>query len=287
MEYSQYKEELLDAMKESFPGMAYSIENRSGINGYTDNLLGTAEGETYGLCQNVRHAYEAGASVESIVKGVMDNVLLHPMEKLDEFLKFENAKEHIVFRLLNSERNASLLQNVPHRKWNDLAIAYHIAPYDAVMRFVTDEMASAWNMTEEELWEIAKVNTPRKFPVFHESLVDFVVGHDDCPEEFGHLLKQVLGEKYLVISNTSKIFGASVILYDEAKGMFDSMYGDVGCFIIPINIHESVVAPADTGFSITALKETVDDLCIRYIVGDEFLTKTIYRYTPEDGVVIV
>ena len=92
MEYSQYKEELLDAMKEAFPEMAYSIESKSGINGYTDNLLGTAEGETYGLCQNVRHAYEAGASVESIVKGVMGNVLLHPMEKLDEFLKFENAK---------------------------------------------------------------------------------------------------------------------------------------------------------------------------------------------------
>ena len=89
----------------------------------------------------------------------------------------ELVKEKMIFQLVSLERNQEMLSHMPYRRiGDDLAVIYALLwkkDCSAMMTVkVNQEHRKFWGMSEEELWELAKVNTPRLFPVEMKSIED-------------------------------------------------------------------------------------------------------------------
>ena len=80
----------------------------------------------------------------------------------------ENSKKNIVFRLINTERNKEYLKDKPHREFLDLSIVYNIMYHSSigtiVSQAITNEMAKSLELSEEQLFAYATVNTRRLLP---------------------------------------------------------------------------------------------------------------------------
>ena len=80
-------------------------------------------------------------------------------------LDFDNAKDNIVFQVINTLQNEEMLKDMPHREFQDLSIIYRwVVKLDesginsAVIR---NNLAEKLGMSEEQLFKAAVENTRR------------------------------------------------------------------------------------------------------------------------------
>lgn len=89
----------------------------------------------------------------------------NPSVDMRQFLNYERVKGHIVYKLVNAERNHELLEDIPHMEYIDLSIVFQ-----CVMAGEAGEIASIlihnvhmrlWDITVDDLFKAAEENTPR------------------------------------------------------------------------------------------------------------------------------
>ena len=96
------------------------------------------------------------------------------------FLCVELAKERIIYQLISLEKNRKLLKHMPHRIiGEDLAIVFVLLLENNHLGMATikinKEHMNLWEMNEEELWDMAKANTPKLLPATFVSLKDVML----------------------------------------------------------------------------------------------------------------
>lgn len=111
--------------------------------------------------------YKTGRPLESIGKEVIALYEKHKVTQnfdVGSFLDFDKVSKSICFKLINAEKNAELLKEIPHRLYQDLAVVYYVMvsrEKDATATaLVSNYMVRAWNTDEETLYGLAKENTP-------------------------------------------------------------------------------------------------------------------------------
>ena len=136
--------------------------------------------------------------------------------------------ENIIFTLVNAEQNKELLENVPNREFEDLAIVYRwnvgTDSNGLYTNIITNEFAEKIGKSEPELYELAKENTNRIFPSevrnMAEVIGEIIFGEDGeyMPEdeEFKNMMNETPDEKSMyVITNKARLFGAAAMLYED------------------------------------------------------------------------
>ena len=194
------------------------------------------------------------------------------------------ARRHICYRLINWDRNSELLKDTPHRDFLDLAIVYFLSvdvgteTHGSIL--VKDSMMRSWGMDEEELFEIAKRNTPVLFhyesgrlsDVIKELSGDFTIGDGRADLR--------------ILTNREKLNGASAILYDgvlerEAK----EAGGDI--YVIPSSVHEVLLVKKDEGMDASDIASMIKDINETMVSPEEELSDSLYCYSSESGLEIV
>ena len=194
------------------------------------------------------------------------------------------ARRHVCYRLINRDRNSELLKDTPHRDFLDLAIVYFLSvdvgteTHGSIL--VKDSMMRSWGMDEEELFEIAKRNTPVLFhyesgrlsDVIKELSGDFTIGDGRADLR--------------ILTNREKLNGASVILYDgvlerEAK----EAGGDI--YVIPSSVHEVLLVKKDEGMDVSDIAAMIKDINETMVSPEEVLSDSLYSYSSESGLEIV
>ena len=194
------------------------------------------------------------------------------------------ARRHVCYRLINRDRNSELLKDTPHRDFLDLAIVYFLSvdvgteTHGSIL--VKDSMMRSWGMDEEELFEIAKRNTPVLFhyesgrlsDVIKELSGDFTIGDGRADLR--------------ILTNREKLNGASVILYDgvlerEAK----EAGGDI--YVIPSSVHEVLLVKKDEGMDVSDVASMIKDINETMVSPEEVLSDSLYSYSSESGLEIV
>ena len=136
---------------------------------------------------------------------------------------------------------------------------------------VTDEIAGIWHTDEEALWELAKVNTPRLFPIWKEPLESVVAGYwgEDGPVSDNLPL--------WLLSNGEGHFGAAAICYD---GILDEMLEEAGCslIVLPSSVHEVLVLKDDGSVEHEDLIRLVRVVNCTTVAPEDFLSDNIYLY---------
>ena len=156
----------------------------------------------------------------------------------------------------------------------DLQYIYKIDVSDIVgegrMITLTKEHLVKSGLTEEELYIAALKNTPEKYPVSIEDITEILGG---CTP--------IEGVPIYVISNNSRILGATAITYPGVAEELEDIFGDF--YILPSSVHECI--------AIKAVNDNTKELCemVRMINHDvvnplEWLSDHIYKF--DDGKLI-
>lgn len=209
-----------------------------------------------------------------------------------DLTNIEEIKDKIILRLVNYERNRERLAECPHMKFLDLVVTYHyiteIAPGEFVSALITYDEMESWEMTQEEMHELAVKNTERIFPANVKSLAKVVADAymekipDGCDlkEEFEAYI-QYLEEKpkydMRILSNDRGINGANCILYkDQLSKLAKEL--DANLFVLPSSVHELILVAEDEDIEPEFLKELVRDANLSAVGLIDLLSDNIYYY---------
>ena len=112
---------------------------------------------------------EAMGSVEKAFQQVPDT---------SRMLDFEKAKDNIIMQLVNTEQNKGMIENLPHREFQDLSIIYRwLIDKDGegiASTMVNVSLAEKLGLTEEQLFQAAVVNTKILLPPTIKSMNDVI-----------------------------------------------------------------------------------------------------------------
>lgn len=221
-----------------------------------DVLAYIAEGKST-VAEQAKRIQQAYTAVEK----ACEKIEIPPVTSRDYLL------EHVIFQLVNAERNAELLESVPHRKFLDVAVVYRAILNSDKEEFssaiVTNSMAEAADVTLEELEEAAKKNT----------------------QDAGFSAIPLVPFTCTVLTNENKMFGASALLFkDLLMEQADEFQDDL--YIVLTSIHELIVqpiSPLDTTF----LKSLAVDNNKTTVPEEEFLSNSVYRFSRDSGEITI
>lgn len=228
--------------------------------------------------------YDEKKSSREIAKQIIaDNAKV--LEQHDEIAKIDPeiltdfngfVKSRICYRLINKEANKELLKTLPHRDFLDLAVIYTVQITDEASMKVTFQNADIWNVTEQELFDLATENTPRLFPVSVRSMFDTMLNFMNITREEAFTLGLKDDEQQIVITNKQCLNGATAILYPN---VIENLYKKYGRFaLLPSSINELIIIPMDMNIDPDELTQMVKEVNQQCVSIEEILSDHAYIY---------
>lgn len=232
------------------------------------------------------HRYLDGVSMEDIYADILTTYQRHfPRSNFDTtcFTDYAKAGRQIVMRLVNYEKNRELLSRIPHFRYLDFAIIFYCQlPADAGNHaniLIYHQHLEFWNIDSNELYRIARINTPLLLPHHMESMQSVL---KLLPlEDFEELHTFDEDEPHMyVLSNHYHLHGASVILYDGLlQQIAERLEKDF--IVLPSSIHEVLVIPADHMEDAAPYLTMVKEVNETQLADDEILSDHVYYFSRE------
>lgn len=149
-----------------------------------------------------------GSGMEDMFLAMLLGIFKDLENSMEFFCDEENMKSKICYKLIPQEQ-LSELGNVPHRMIYDMALIYaYIYLGSYVMRgdsIITEKDMEQLGMTEPELFEEAKKNTPNILKAVIESM-------DEIPDFVDEEEQGI--EAIYAVTNESSIYGSTSLIYE-------------------------------------------------------------------------
>ena len=294
MTYTAFKENLLNELTGHFPpDTSIHIHSIPRNNCVTEDGLTILE-SGYNIAptiyiQEYYQQLENGISFLTVYKQILDTYYQYrPVDNIDTalFCDFNNIQHHIVYKLVHYERNKELLQQLPHIRFLDLAIVFYclIASNSSgtATILIQNSHLKFWNCNVQQLYQLAKINTPKLLPPRIEKLAnllsDFFPADTDDEED----LSDFLIFPIYVLSNEYRYLGAACMLYD---GLLEEMAKklDSDLYIIPSSIHEVLIVPATAEMTTEEFNQMICEVNNTQLEPEEVLSDHLYFYIREEN----
>lgn len=197
-------------------------------------------------------------------------------------LDLPSCKNRVVYRLISRERNKKMLEDFPYIPFLDMAITFHIVvgvkqTYIQTIK-IDKRLQEKWGVSVEQLLKMANSNTEKIFPLEISDLNKIVKQHltikEDEQTETG-------GPDMIVITNTTGLFGASAVLYEEVmQNIADEIESDL--FVIPSSVHEMILVPAEDEKLYFVFCDLVRKINENFVSRDEILSDRVYIYLRKE-----
>lgn len=231
--------------------------------------------------------FEKGRRLEEISENIWEiyhrNKIAGALN-MNWFKDFEQVRGSVAYKLVNAEANKELLEQVPYEKVLDLAKVYYVSvnteEFGSGTVLVHNKHLELWEITAEQLKEIAEDNTPKLFPAETVWMGDILKGY--CNDE--EITKELEDMKkccpMYVMSNAQKVLGAATMYYpDTVKSFAEELEKDV--LIIPSSTHEIIMMPMSADADIVQLREMVHEVNRTQVPDEEILSDSVYIYSRE------
>lgn len=223
--------------------------------------------------------FRSGMPFEDIVDELLSLYYCNeapPDLDFQELLSYEAVKSRIVFKLIHAKANHSLLQQIPHIEWLDLALVFYIHLHEEdngiITALVHNEHLNTWKISLDELREKAFVNTPKLLPPTVTAMDTLL----ERPEDISDIAEHAA--PFYILSNTSGINGAGCILYNDIiKNFADTAKQDV--IILPSSIHEVLLLPDTGDISHEEMIRLVTQINETEVSEEERLSNEVYIYS--------
>ena len=242
--------------------------------------------EYYQEYLRVNKFHEIAKEIVLFYKNVMDGKF--DTEKL---MNFEDIKNKIGLKLINTEKNREFLKTVPSIPFLDLSIIFYVliganAEGIAGMNIINEHMIN-WNVTVQDLWKCALKNSSEMFPAVLQTMTDVLKAMMETKKE-GNLLVENTGERdgMYVLSNQLKSYGASCIVYPDVPEVIGEILKR-DYYIIPSSIHEIIIIPIYSEMEPEELDDMICEVNSAHVAEEEVLSDHCYRYIRAEKQVVM
>lgn len=208
---------------------------------------------------------------------------------VEDLTDFSHIKEKICYKLVGRHNNREFLSAIPHRDYLDMAIVYYlqtaITDSGTATVTVTNDLAQLWDADEADLYELARKNTPRMNRGIVLTLSDTIRGCTYTSQarniqaydgyDFSTRDAEIL--PMYIATNTTKTFGAAVILYDGLLKDVTEYLSCSGIYVMPSSVHEFMLIP-DTFGNAESIRQMVQEINAAEVPEEEVLSDNIYHY---------
>lgn len=230
-------------------------------------------------------AYLHGKTIEEIVEEIfyISESYTGSHEYFSKILEeYEEIKDNIVCKLINTKLNRNLLKLVPYKPYLDLAIvAYCVmdkGDSGCCGIVITNKILESWDISKEEMLEYAIDNTPKflgetLFPVTNLlSEDDPLYGSEDIP--------------LYILTNHYHTNGAICILDDFIlEDLARDWNSDL--IIIPASVHEVIIAPKYMGGNSEDLDELINQINRSDLEPQDILSDHSYIYLKDKKKIVI
>lgn len=194
------------------------------------------------------------------------------------FRDFSHAKPYIVMKLINAAKNHTLLQKIPHIPYLDMAIIFVYCATDFNETFSTilikNSHLELWNIEQDELYEIAKKNTPLLLPSNLEPIQN-ILQYFDPNISFTEKIP------LYILTNQLRVIGATTLLYEGTLKQIATNLGS-DLILIPSSVHEVILFPATKAtMELSGYNKMIQEINETQLAGDELLSDHVYYYNRE------
>lgn len=242
--------------------------------------------------QDYYRRYREGETIQQLAEEILITWETMDYDELDIPLDFSFAhvKDKIVYRLVSTEKNREILEEVPHIPFLDLSILfYYVAHYsgeDMRSLRITNELAQRWQVQVSDLWKLAIVNAQRMFPAVCcrlEDTIHCLLFQKSEPENIllsGDVKQKAEPEvraQMHVLTNANRINGASVWLYPDVMERL-AEYLQSSFYILPSSIHELMILADRGSIKLPELQAMVKQVNNDCVAVEEVLSDQVYYY---------
>lgn len=297
MNFQQFSNELICQLKPMFPDdTQISIERIPKNNGvFLDALIIRDPDVNISptiYLEDYYTLYAEGTSMDEICHIICDVFLEvrlnHPVDPRF-FTDFAQAKKHLVYQLINFDKNKERLSELPHIRYLDLAIVFccilHLENGETASILIRNEHLQLWQTDLDTIKKQAFDNTPRLLPAYIQPITDAIRDLIESNEALTRLLPLLDRDNtppLYVLTNETQICGAACILYPSLLAEFsDSVGRDL--YILPSSIHEVLLLPTDTRCADDHLRALVHSVNNEQLPLTQQLSDNVYYYSRKSG----
>ncbi len=247
------------------------------------------------LDEHFRQYKNGNTTLSSIVKYVVkQSRKKSPCVDIQQYLIYENIRKNVVYRLVNTESNRDLLEDIPHLEFLDLSIIFRclVTQEDigSASILIHNVHMKLWDITIQELYQDAVMNTPRLEEYEIKSMTEVMreimteensdgSGQDAYMEEFSDSVP------LYVLSNKNRIEGAGCMLYPDLMKDFSDTIGS-SFYIIPSSVHECLLLPPKEDVQGGEIRNMIKEINDTQISIEERLSYSLYYYDKDEGRII-
>ena len=207
------------------------------------------------------------------------------MKTLEQEVLKKIAKKSLFVKLVNTERNESLVEQSISKEFLDLSAVVRVVlkmdKEGMASMALSKEDAEILGMTEEEIYAVALKNTLRLFPPKLMNLEGYV------EMSIGAKLLFVEDEvTTYILTNQKEVDGAFYLMSQELVGAIAEMLED-DLYILPSSVNEVLLVRAsELEDGVDELKEMVRDANETVVSEKDILSYSVYHYDKENGITI-
>lgn len=229
--------------------------------------------------------FQEGKPIEKIVEKILqlyeEVKCSHPCEE-SLLQNYEELKGKFACKLIHRGKNEKLLNDIPYVPWMDLAIVVfvllEVSPYGTATVLVRKEHLEIWGLTEAQLFDEAKKNTPILLP--YQFCPMRKLPREICPYAVDEGEEEE--ESLYVLSNKLRSFGAASMLYEGILEKVGQKLGE-NYYILPSSIHEVIVVPESKSPVKQDLEEMVREINETQVEEEEVLSDRVYYFSRKEN----
>lgn len=230
--------------------------------------------------------YQDGQSLDLIADSILAfarSLPSLPADTLDFLTQFSKIRSHLIFKLINYQKNKAMLASVPHQRFLDLAvICCFLLPtssHSCASITITHQHLEHWHMSHSELFSYTHENSASQYPPVVRTLEETIDSIDIPSDEEINYDSKKLSQAMYVLTNSLSHFGASTVFYggNTLERIARQLHHDL--FLLPSSIHEFIIVPAteqNDWFGLTELIQQVNSIDLD---PTEWLSDHAYYYS--------
>jgi hypothetical protein len=207
---------------------------------------------------------------------------------LDYLRKYDEVRDELRCKLINFEANREMLEDIPHRRFMDLAIVpYYSFRNSELNRMIKGEASfmvrnshlDMWGVDEERVIDDAVGNT-----MVYESpsIKNMTEVLRELNPEYASMIPAEDESCPMYIMRTEGACGAvSMLFEDDIAGFCESIGSDV--YIIPSSINEVILVPDHDVIPLSVLNDMIKEVNMTEVDAVEVLSGHAYHFLRNGG----
>lgn len=243
---------------------------------------------------------KGGETIESTAAFVMDTYNRERsggimQADIRKFLSYDSVRENVVYKLINTEKNRELLEDIPHMEFMDLSIVFQciisLEETGVASILIHNVHMKLWGVAAEDLYAAAKENTGRLLPYEIKSMAEvlYEIREPENPGQAGHDgygAGSADSVPMYVLSNRNRVEGAACMLYPGLIRGFAEKAGN-SLYIIPSSVHELLLIPTENTEEYAEIRSMIREINDTQVSEKEILSYSLYYYDREEGKIIM